>query len=210
MRAVDAWAIEERGIPSLRADGDGRRRGRPRGRADRRPTGPIRVLCGKGNNGGDGLVAARLLRAAGHEVEVLLLWPADELSDDAAANLERLDGGVVELGEGDAERRRSPAPARSSTRSSAPASTGLRASRRARRSRRSTPRRADRRLRRRLGRRRLHRRGRGRRVDAALTVSFHAAKVGHRVAPGKWRSGELRRRADRDPGRRAGRARRRA
>jgi NAD(P)H-hydrate epimerase len=29
-------------------------------------------------------------------------------------------------------------------------------------------------------------------VEADLTVSFHAAKVGHRVAPGKWHTGELR------------------
>jgi NAD(P)H-hydrate epimerase len=29
-------------------------------------------------------------------------------------------------------------------------------------------------------------------VEADLTVSFHAAKIGHRVAPGKWRTGELR------------------
>ena len=29
-------------------------------------------------------------------------------------------------------------------------------------------------------------------VEADLTVSFHAAKLGHRVAPGKWHTGELR------------------
>jgi NAD(P)H-hydrate epimerase len=29
-------------------------------------------------------------------------------------------------------------------------------------------------------------------VEAAVTVSFHAAKVGHRIAPGKWHTGELR------------------
>ena len=28
--------------------------------------------------------------------------------------------------------------------------------------------------------------------EADLTVSFHAAKLGHRIAPGKWHSGELR------------------
>ena len=38
----------------------------------------------------------------GYEVEVLLLWPAGELSADAAANLERFDGAARELEPGDA------------------------------------------------------------------------------------------------------------
>ena len=46
-------------------------------------------------------------------------------------------------------------------------------------------------------------------VEASLTVCFHGAKVGHRVAPGKWHTGELRRRPDRDPRRRPGGAGRR-
>ena len=41
------------------------------------------VLCGKGNNGGDGLVAARLLAAAGVGVEVVLLGRADEVKGEA-------------------------------------------------------------------------------------------------------------------------------
>ena len=64
---------------------------------ERAGEGPIRVVCGKGNNGGDGLVAARLLRETGHEVEVILLGRPGELSDDAEANLARLDHqGVIE------------------------------------------------------------------------------------------------------------------
>jgi len=50
----------------------------------------ITVVCGKGNNGGDGLVAARRLHTAGKVVEVLLLGTADGLKPDAAAMLERL------------------------------------------------------------------------------------------------------------------------
>ena len=44
----------------------------------------MRVVCGKGNNGGDGLVVARLLREEGREVDVLLLGDAGELRGDAA------------------------------------------------------------------------------------------------------------------------------
>lgn len=48
------------------------------------------ALCGKGNNGGDGLVAARVLAEAGCEVSVLLLGRADEVKGDARTALERL------------------------------------------------------------------------------------------------------------------------
>ncbi len=50
----------------------------------------IVVLCGKGNNGGDGMVAARLLSQAGIGVQVLLLGPEDEVKGDAAGALKRL------------------------------------------------------------------------------------------------------------------------
>ena len=63
----------------------------------------MRIVCGKGNDGGDGLVAARHLAQSGHDVEVVLLWPAGVLSGDAAANLERFEGSVRELSDGEAE-----------------------------------------------------------------------------------------------------------
>ncbi len=44
----------------------------------------VTVLCGKGNNGGDGAMAARLLADAGLAVTVLLLSKAEELKGDAA------------------------------------------------------------------------------------------------------------------------------
>ncbi len=50
----------------------------------------ILVLCGKGNNGGDGLVAARHLEAAGKQVRLLLLSPFEQLSQDARAMFEKL------------------------------------------------------------------------------------------------------------------------
>ena len=91
MRAVDEWAIEEAGVPSLDLM---ERAGLGLARATARAagTGPVRIVVGKGNNGGDGLVAARILRAEGREVDVLAIAPLDELGGDAAANLERLEG----------------------------------------------------------------------------------------------------------------------
>lgn len=45
----------------------------------------ITVLCGKGNNGGDGFVAARELATAGRDVRVLLVGNPDDLKGDAKA-----------------------------------------------------------------------------------------------------------------------------
>ncbi len=89
MRATDRWAIDEQGIASLelmeRAGS-----GLARLVADVAPEGLVAVVCGKGNNGGDGLVAARLLREQGRDVRCLLLAQRDELRDDAAANADRV------------------------------------------------------------------------------------------------------------------------
>ena len=50
----------------------------------------IAVICGKGNNGGDGFVVARKLHRAGRVVEVLLLAAPTELHGDALTMFERL------------------------------------------------------------------------------------------------------------------------
>ncbi len=93
MRSVDRWAIEERGVPSLdlmeRAGA-----GLARLAETVIPDGPIAVVCGKGNNGGDGLVAARMLRDGGRAVTVLATGDLSESSPDARANLDRLPGEV--------------------------------------------------------------------------------------------------------------------
>ena len=95
MRAIDAWAIEERGI-AARELMDRAGEALAAITAERIPDGRIAVLCGRGNNGGDGLVAARVLRAAGRNVDVLLLSERDALSADAAEQLERLPGRAPE------------------------------------------------------------------------------------------------------------------
>lgn len=50
----------------------------------------ISIICGRGNNGGDGLVVARLLREQGLAPRVVLLADPTTLKGDAAANYERL------------------------------------------------------------------------------------------------------------------------
>lgn len=91
MRAVDRWAIDIREIPSLELM---ERAGAGVARAveELAPDGPMAVVCGKGNNGGDALVVARLLRQAARDVTVISVAAAHELSADARANLERLPG----------------------------------------------------------------------------------------------------------------------
>ena len=91
MRATDRWAIEQRGVPSL--DLMERAGAGLALQTDRLvPRGPIAIVCGKGNNGGDGLVAGRLLRELRRTVRILLLAEPAEYAGDAAENLRRLDG----------------------------------------------------------------------------------------------------------------------
>lgn len=93
MRATDFWAIRERGVPA-RVLMEHAGEALARLTAETIPAGRVAIVCGRGNNGGDGLVAARLLREAGRQIDVLLTSEPGALSEDAAEQLERLPGGA--------------------------------------------------------------------------------------------------------------------
>lgn len=57
----------------------------------------VKIVAGRGNNGGDGLALARQLLCRGMDVEVLLLSPPTELSGDAATNYRAADNLGVKL-----------------------------------------------------------------------------------------------------------------
>ena len=84
-RALDSWAIEQHGIPGetlMERAGTGL----ARICAELVPAGSFAIVCGRGNNGGDGHVAARVLREQGREATVIDVGgDAGELSPAALA-----------------------------------------------------------------------------------------------------------------------------
>lgn len=89
MRAVDGAAINQLGLPGLVLM-ENAGRGVVDIIARERPALAgldIRVVCGAGQNGGDGFVIARHLLGKGARVKVLLAMPPDKLSGDAAVFL---------------------------------------------------------------------------------------------------------------------------
>src|SRR5256884_8204431 len=59
--------------------------------------GPILVVAGRGNNGGDGFVAAAEMAARGREVSVILLFERGILSGDAASSSRGWENPVLPL-----------------------------------------------------------------------------------------------------------------
>ncbi len=96
MREVDRLTTERFGVPSLQlmeAAGKHVADAVLREFSSALPQ-RVTVLCGKGNNGGDGLVAARYLKSAGIDSRVCLFGDPREMRGDADANLSRwLDAG---------------------------------------------------------------------------------------------------------------------
>jgi len=90
MRGVDSRAIDDMGIPGLTLM-ENAGRSVAEWVLDYLPKADlIVVLAGRGNNGGDGLVAARYLNEHGREVWVLLLRDGKDLTPDCRANLEKI------------------------------------------------------------------------------------------------------------------------
>ncbi len=97
MRRADRIAIDEMGVPGIDLmERAGAGVAREIARRVEVAGKELIILCGKGNNGGDGFVAARHLVEGGAVVEVMLFARERDLRGDAAAMFGRLAGtGVV-------------------------------------------------------------------------------------------------------------------
>jgi len=87
VREVDRRAIEQYGVPGIVLM-ENASRGVARHALEMLPQAKrVLVVCGGGNNGGDGLAAARHLHNAGAEIAIVLLRPPDAYTGDALINL---------------------------------------------------------------------------------------------------------------------------
>ena len=107
IREVDRLTTERYGIPSLQLMENAGRKAADAVRRTLAGRGDVRVcvLCGKGNNGGDGFVVARYLKEAGLPTRVILFGRREDVRGDAGTNLARWVeiGGELEVVEGETD-----------------------------------------------------------------------------------------------------------
>ncbi|MBE6964080.1 MAG: NAD(P)H-hydrate dehydratase [Ruminococcaceae bacterium] len=100
MKELDRQAIEERGIPSIELM-ERAAEGVAAAALELLPEDPaecrVAVFCGSGNNGGDGIAAARLLHCKGVNVRVFLAGSKEKLTPDAQEETRRLAECGVEM-----------------------------------------------------------------------------------------------------------------
>ena len=104
MREADRYTIEEIGIPPLvLMENAGRQVVAAMEAAyEARLDGRVGILCGRGNNGGDGFVVARTLTQRGVDIAVFVIGSVADVRGDARTNLDilgRLGVTVVEIGD---------------------------------------------------------------------------------------------------------------
>jgi len=102
MREADRYTIEDIGIPSLVLMENAGRQvvAAIEAAYESRLDGRVAVLCGRGNNGGDGFVVARTLLQRGIETAVFVVGALSDVRGDARTNLDilgRLGVTVVEV-----------------------------------------------------------------------------------------------------------------
>lgn len=90
MRAIDRATSERFGVPSLTLMENAGKAVAEHALSHYKNARTILVICGKGNNGGDGFVAARHLHASGKSVQIILLADPAELKGEAAEMYRKL------------------------------------------------------------------------------------------------------------------------
>src|SRR5580704_4603609 len=95
MRAIDRATSERFGVPSLTLMENAGAAVADYVLSHHAAAGSIVVFCGKGNNGGDGFVAARRLHQQGMKVQVILLADPAELRGDAAVMFGKLPSTAI-------------------------------------------------------------------------------------------------------------------
>ncbi|CAD76143.1 MAG TPA: NAD(P)H-hydrate epimerase [Rhodopirellula baltica] len=83
IREIDSLAMEQFQMPGIILM-ENAGRGAAELIEELAPEGNVLILCGKGNNGGDGFTIARHLQLAGREVMILAMAATNELQGDAA------------------------------------------------------------------------------------------------------------------------------